>query len=219
MMVRMDSCRLLLRRALGQAGYTLMETLVVMSILLIVIGALADGFTSASRAQTDQTARADDQEAARQALDRLRKDIHCASAASVTAPDATGAQTLNLTVNPGYCVAVTAGDTQLTGRSDGVQWCTVAIGNSGTRFGLYRTIVHACDAADAVFQVDYVTQGNVWTMACGSNDSHLEAVAVDLPINRDIATRPDRTYELTDRISLRNDTASTGAAFCQQVGS
>lgn len=224
MMVRMDSCRLLLRRALGQAGYTLMETLVVMSILLIVIGALADGFTSASRAQTDQTARADDQEAARQALDRLRKDIHCASAASVTAPDATGAQTLNLTVNPGYCVAVTAGGgagvVNANGvQSDGVQWCTVAIGPSGTRFGLYRTIVHACDAADAVFQVDYVTQGNIWTMSCGSNDSHLQAVAVDLPINRDIATRPGRTYELTDRISLRNDTASTGAAFCQQVGS
>lgn len=215
MMVRMDSCRLLLRRALGEAGYTLMETLVVMSILLIVIGALADGFTSASRAQTDQTARADDQEAARQALDRLRKDIHCASAATVTPPDATGAQTLNLTVNPGYCVAVTAGNGTGSQLSDGVQWCTVAIGASGTRFGLYRTIVHACDAADAVFQVDYVTHGNVWTMSCGSNDSHLQAVAIDLPINRDAATRPGRTYELTDRIALRNDTASTGAAFCQ----
>ena len=80
-MVSMDSCRLLLRRAFGQAGYTLIETLVVMTILVVVIGALADGFTSASKTQTDQTARADDQESARQALDRLRKDIHCASAA------------------------------------------------------------------------------------------------------------------------------------------
>ncbi|MGN6797999.1 MAG: PulJ/GspJ family protein, partial [Gaiellaceae bacterium] len=190
----MGSRRLLLRRALGQAGYTLMETIVVMAILLIVIGALADGFTSASRAQTDQSARADDQEAARQALDRLRKDIHCASAATVTTPNANGEQTLNLTVNPGYCVAVTAGNGNGNQLSDGVQWCTVAIGASGTRFGLYRTIVHACDAADAVFQVDYVTKGNVWTMSCGSNDSHLQAVAVDLPINRDFATRPGRTY-------------------------
>jgi prepilin-type N-terminal cleavage/methylation domain-containing protein len=214
-MLRMDSRRNLLRRALGQAGYTLMETLVVMSILLIVIGALADGFTSATKTETDQTARADDQEAARQALDRLRKDIHCASAAQVT-PNANG-ETLNLTVNPGYCVAVTAGEGAGVGggTSDGVQWCTVPIGNSGTRYGLYRTVVHACDAADEVFQVDYVTQPNVWTPACGPNSSHLQAIAIDLPVNRDIATRPGRTYRLTDRISLRNDTASSGQTFCQ----
>ena len=210
----MCSRRLLLRRALGQAGYTLMETLVVMTLLVVVIGALADGFTSATKTETDQTARADDQEAARQALDRLRKDIHCASAASVTA-NSSGGYTLNLTVNPGYCVAVTTGGQAGVDLSDGVQWCTVAIGNSGTRYGLYRTVVHACDAADAVFQVDYVTQPNVWAQACGPNSSHLQAVEIDLPVNRDIATRPERTYRLTDRISLRNDTAFTGAHFCQ----
>lgn len=211
-MVRMDSCRLLLRRALGQAGYTLMETLVVMSILLIVIGALADGFTSATKTETDQTARADDQQAARQSLERLRKDIHCASAATVTT-NAQNGQTLNLTVNPGYCIAVTAGSGAGVGSSDGVQWCTVPIGTTGTRYGLYRTVVHSCDAADAVFQVDYVTQANLWAVVCGDNDSHLESVSVDLPVNRDIATRPGRTYELTDKIALRNDTATTGAAL------
>jgi len=211
-MIRMDSCRLLLRRALGQAGYTLMETLVVMSILLIVIGALADGFTSATKTETDQTARADDQQAARQALERLRRDIHCASAATVTA-NAQGGQTLNLTVDPGQCLAVTAGTGAGNELSDGVQWCTVPIGASGTRYGLYRTIVHACDAADAVFQVDYITQANLWAVVCGDNDSHLESVSIDLPVNRDIDTRPGRTYELTDKIALRNDTATTGAAL------
>ena len=215
MVVRMDSCRLLLRRALGQAGYTLMETLVVMTILVVVIGAIADGFTSASRTETDQAARADDQEAARQALERLRKDIHCASAGQVAA-NASGGYTLNLTVNPGQCIAVTAGTGSGNQLSDGVQWCTVPIGASTNRYGLYRTIVHACDAADAVFKVDYVTNANVWTSVCGSNSSHLQAIAIDLPVNRDIATRPERTYELTDRISLRNDTASTGFQACQQ---
>jgi len=211
-MIRMDSCRLLLRRALGQAGYTLMETLVVMSILVIVIGAIADGFTSASKAETDQVSRADDQEAARQALDRLRKDIHCASAASVGS-NAQGGYTLNLTVGPNQCIAVTAGPQAGVGLSDGVQWCTVQIDTN--RYVLYRTIVHACDATDAVFQVDHITQANVWQMACGANLSHLQAVVIDLPVNRDFATRPGRTYELTDRISLRNDTAQSGAAFCQ----
>src|SRR5437879_4784882 len=192
----MASCRLVLRRALGQAGYTLMETLVVMTILVIVIGAIADGFTSASRAETDQTARADDQEAARQALDRLRRDIHCASAATVAATNLALPQngyTLNLTVSPGQCVAVTAGKSVLQNGSDGVQWCTVLKGPN--HYALYRTVVTTCDAADAVFQVDHVTRPDVWgsTVLCGDNNSHLESVGIDLPVNRDIANRPGRT--------------------------
>lgn len=209
-MVRMDSCRHALRRALSQAGYTLIETLVVMSVLVIVIGAIADGFTSASKTQTDQTARADDQQAARQALERLRRDIHCASAASVGS-NAQNGYTLNLTVDPGQCLGVTTGAGAGAFGSDGVQWCTVPINASTNRYAMYRTVVSSCDAADAVFQVDFVTQGEVWQFACGSNDSGLEAVGIDLPVNRDIDTRPDRTYTLTDQIALRNDTASTGA--------
>jgi prepilin-type N-terminal cleavage/methylation domain-containing protein len=213
-MIRMESRRLLLRRALGQAGYTLVETLVVMTILVVVIGAIADGFTSASKTQTDQTARADDQESARQALERLRRDIHCASAAIVAQrnlTDPTQGYTLNLTVGPTQCLAVTAGGNLGTGGSDGVQWCTQPIGTN--RYGLYRTVVSACDAADAVFQVDYLTRGDVWALVCGDNDSHLESVSIDIPVNRDIATRPGRTYELTDKIALRNDTALTGSGL------
>jgi hypothetical protein len=110
--------------------------------------------------------------------------------------------TLNLTVNPGQCLAVT------TSSSDGVQWCTVSINGSSTRWALYRTITSSCDAADAVFQVDYVTQPNIWTKVCSA--AHLEGISIDLPINRDIATRPGRTYELKDTIALRNDTVSSG---------
>jgi prepilin-type N-terminal cleavage/methylation domain-containing protein len=201
-----------LRRAFEQAGYTLIETLVAMTLLVIVIGALADGFTNASKTQTDQTARANDQEAARTALERLRRDIHCASAALVTPGVPTGGYTLNLTVNPGQCLAVTAGGGAGVGvGSSGVQWCTVPINGSTNRYALYRTIVHSCDAADAVFQVDYITQPNVWTVLCGANQSNLETVTIDLSVNRDIVTRPDRTYRLTDRIALRNDTAQSGA--------
>jgi hypothetical protein len=141
----------------------------------------------------------------------LRRDIHCASAGSVTAGVPVGGYTLNLTVNPGQCIAVTAGSGAGVLGSSGVQWCTVPINGSATRYAMYRTVVSTCDAADAVFQVDYVTQPNVWTVVCGNNSSHLENVAIDLSVNRDILTRPDRTYRLTDQIALRNDTAQTGA--------
>jgi prepilin-type N-terminal cleavage/methylation domain-containing protein len=199
------------RRAFEQAGYTLIETLVAMTLLVIVIGAIADGFASASKTQTDQTALAGDQESARMALDRLRRDIHCASAAQVATGVPAGGYTLNLTVNPGQCLAVTAGGGAGVLGSSGVQWCTVPINGSTTRYALYRTVVTTCDAADAVFQVDYVTQPNIWVVVCGANQSNLETVTIDLSVNRDILTRPDRTYGLTDRIALRNDTAKTGA--------
>ena len=189
-----------------------------MTILVVVIGALADGFTSASKTETDQTARADDQESARQALDRLRRDIHCSSAASVTERTSgvpTAGYTLNLTVNPNQCLAVTAGAGAGVGGggSDGVQWCTLPISGSTNRYAMYRTVVSSCDAADAVFQVDYVTQPDVWDVVCGTNDSRLETVSIELGVNRDIDTRPGRTYHLTDQIALRNDTAKTGAGL------
>ena len=85
------------------------------------------------------------------------------------------------------------------------------INGATNRYALYRTVVSACDAADAVFQVDYITQPDVWDVVCGNNDSHLENVSIDLGVNRDINTRPGRTYDLTDQIALRNDTAKTGA--------
>jgi type II secretory pathway pseudopilin PulG len=210
-----------LRRLTCQVGYTLIETLVVMTLLVIVIGAIADGFANASKTETDQTARADDQEAARQALDRMRRDIHCASAAIAkqTDPlDATKGWTLNLTVNPGQCVAVTAdlgGGVAVNGvNSDGVQWCTVPVPPSTNHYVLYRTVVKKCDASDAVFQVDHLTRGDVWAPKVLCSAAHLESVPVDMAVNRDIATRPDRTYELTDRIALRNDTPDTGAQSC-----
>jgi prepilin-type N-terminal cleavage/methylation domain-containing protein len=191
-------------RLIGQAGYTLIETLVVMTLLVIVIGSVADAFSSASKVEVDQTARANDQESARVTLQRLRRDLHCASAAQVQRTrDSSGAivsplgYTLNLAVDPNICVAVT------TSASNTVQWCTVQKDPAGKRYGVYRTISGDCNATDAVFQVDFVTKPDIWTMVCPP--SGLQAVAVDMPVNRDPVTRAGRTYELQDTISLRND--------------
>ena len=198
--------RFLPARLIGQAGYTLVETLVVMTLLLIVIGSIADAFSSASKTEVDQTARASDQESARLTLQRLRRDIHCATSAQVqrtrdsSDPSIIASPlgyTLTLSVDPGICLAVT------TSSSNTVQWCTVQKDTAGHRFGVYRTISGNCNATDAVFQVDYVTKPDIWSMVCPT--SQLQAVAVDMPVNRDPVTRASRTYELQDTISLRND--------------
>ena len=66
--------RLLVR----QGGFTLVELLVVMVCCSRSWPPLTGSYVSATIAQVDQTRRFDAQENARQALDRMRKDIHCA---------------------------------------------------------------------------------------------------------------------------------------------
>jgi len=196
------------RRLSAQAGYTLVELLVVMALLGVVMGALADGFASASKTETDEVARADDQESAREVLERMRTDIHCASGAeaqptldSLGNPTGTG-YTLQLSVTQNQCAGVTTG-------SNGVQWCSVSVGGSTTRYAVYRTTSGNCGPADALFEVDYITSygsitgGNFWSLPSCST-GRLQAVTVNLPVNRTPLTRPDATYDLTDTIAMRN---------------
>lgn len=77
-------------------GVTISEMLVVLSILMIVLGGLTTLFVSASTSQVDQTNRIEGQRNARLALDALRREIRCASAASISSTS------LTITL-PGYC--------------------------------------------------------------------------------------------------------------------
>jgi prepilin-type N-terminal cleavage/methylation domain-containing protein len=177
-----------------ESGFTLIEVLVVMIVLLIVLVPLTGAFVSASNAELDSVARADDQQAARQTLARMRTDIHCASGATVQ-PTATG-YLLNLTETASICQGVTTA-------SSGVQWCSASVGGSTTRYAVYRTVTGTCQASSAVFQVDYVTNGNIWSLPTCST-GQFPTVAINMPVNRDIATHPGQTYHLTDTIALRN---------------
>jgi hypothetical protein len=172
------------------------------------MGALVDGFASATKTETDQTARASDQETAREVLQRMRKDIHCASAAeaqptldSLGVPTGTG-YTLQLAVSQGQCLGV-------TNQSNGVQWCSVSVGGSSTRYAVYRTTSGVCTAAYSLFEVDYVTNygavtgGAFWSLASCSS-GRLQAVTVNMPVNQYPVTEPNSTYDLTDTIAMRN---------------
>ena len=115
----------------AESGSTLVELIVVMALLAVILAALVGGFTTAIRAEVDQTARANDRESAREALERMRKDIHCASGAAdqptldaLGNPTGTG-YTLQLAVTQSQCLGVTTA-------SNGVQWCSVSVGG-GTK--------------------------------------------------------------------------------------
>jgi prepilin-type N-terminal cleavage/methylation domain-containing protein len=188
----------LLRRIKEERGYTLVELLIVMLILGIILAALTDSFASATKAEVDQTNRATDQQSARQALDRMRLDIHCASSAigPVVTLDAGG--------NPnGYKIQFneTGGQCLGVAPSTAVQWCTLSLGTS--RYGLYRENDGNCDGLGSTFLVDYLTTANPWNVPACSTGRY-PTVQVDLNVNRDPIKRPGRTYELKDAIAERN---------------
>src|SRR3954447_16863875 len=72
-----------LRGRLSESGgYTLSEMIVVLLILGVIVGGLTQLFVSASNAQQDMNNRFRAQQNARLALDKLRREIHCTSAAA-----------------------------------------------------------------------------------------------------------------------------------------
>ena len=116
-----------LRDRLGRDdGYTLVELITVMAILGIVLAPLSSSFASGMVQQASQTRREQAYANARVALQRLRLDIHCASAVTSVEQNAYGGFTLTLTESndqspAGWCPAVIPAGAA----SSGVQWCTV----------------------------------------------------------------------------------------------
>jgi prepilin-type N-terminal cleavage/methylation domain-containing protein len=117
------------RRARESEGYTLTELLVTMAILLIVVGGLTQLMVSGTKAQSDMTSRFEAQQNARLALDKLRREMHCANDVTEmnNATLATGLHSAVKIKLGSYCRTV--GD---------VVWCRRPTTAGGTVIGLYR---------------------------------------------------------------------------------
>ncbi|MDQ3822979.1 MAG: type II secretion system GspH family protein [Actinomycetota bacterium] len=163
-------------------GYTLVELLTVMVILGTVMGGLTTLFVHAANAEVDLNNRFQAQQHARLALDKLRRETHCASQASV-------ATSSSVTLALGaYCA---------TG-SGSVTWCTVG---SGSRYGLYRKAGTSCDSS-GIKWADHLTTGAVFTYVPQSTQT-LSKLRVALPVNVN-TSKSVQAYELVDEIALRN---------------
>ena len=179
-----------LRRLPGQAGYTLVEMLTVMIILSIVMTALTTLFVQGSNSQRDLNNRFEAQQQVRLALDKMRREIHCAKEGE-TAGGTGGASEVTLRL-PAQCP--TAGGVQ----SD-VRWCAVNV--AASRYALYRKVGSTCDAT-GIMWADYLTQGTLFDYQTQATE-HRARLRVELPV--DVKT-DDATpaYELCDVIVLRN---------------
>ena len=189
--------RRLLRRLARERGYSLVEMLIVMAILGVVMGSLTTVFVQATNAEQGMNDRFQAQLTARLALDKMRREVHCASVAT----PAGSASSVTLTL-PSYCK---------TG-SGSITWCTRSVATN--RYALYRVVGSTCTGG--VKWADYLTPTASATVCSGAlcifnytaqSVTSLADLKVDFPVN----LRPSKSvelYELTDDIVLRNSTRS-----------
>jgi len=183
--------------AATEEGYTLVELLVVMLILGTVMAGLTTVFVGGSNAEIRLNRRFQAQQQARLALDRIRTDIHCASAAQA---QTIGTYTGSIKLAETNCYAYAATPT--------VSWCPVSV--TSTRYQLYRSTAtsNICTSSDAtrVLIADYLTtSSNVFTTAAIPQNS-LQTVGIDLKVSANTQTSTLDGYELTDSIVVGNYT-------------
>lgn len=160
-----------------ERGYTLVELVTVLALLTIATTALTTVFLGGTRAEVDLNNRFQAQNDAVMALDRLRRDVHCAS--SATAATAT-AVTLAVPCVPGGVIS----------------WCTAA---SGTSFGLHRlAAAGACSSAAPRF-AQHLTTGSVFGYQAASTDN-LPRLRINLPVRLGSMS----PYRLCDILVMRN---------------
>jgi prepilin-type N-terminal cleavage/methylation domain-containing protein len=171
-----------------QRGYSLSEMLVVLAIIGIAVGALTQLFVSASTAQVDMTRRFEAQQEMRLALDKLRREIHCANNVAGAPP------TSSIVISLGsYCPS------NGTGADVEVTWCTKG---SGGRFALWRYNGTACSGTGRK-EADYLTIDQIFTAYAPPASGGLGKLSVLLPVDVDASDAKQR-YVLKDDIALRN---------------
>jgi prepilin-type N-terminal cleavage/methylation domain-containing protein len=190
-----------LRRAREERGYTLIEMLTVMIIMGIVMGSLTTVFVSASNSESDLNRRFQAQLTARLSLDKMRREVHCASVVSTASPSTSSASSITITL-PSYCK---------TG-SGSITWCTRNVATN--RYALYRVAGTSCSGGTK--WADYLAPSSSAPVCSGAlcifsytaqSTASLAKLHVDFPVN----IRPTKTvdlYELTDDIVLRNSSRS-----------
>lgn len=172
------------------SGYTLVEVLVVMVIMGIVFTALTALFVQGTNAELDMNRRFQAQVDARVAIDRLRREVHCASGATPTGPS----NSVTLTLPTGCRVGTGA-----------ITWCALSVNGDGRRYRLYRSVSDPCGSAGDGIYADYLDLNSgavsAFNFTLQSNVSRAK-VGVVLPVDLD-PNKPG-SYRLEDALVLRN---------------
>lgn len=175
-----------------EGGYSLIELVISMSILAAVMASISVLLVSATNAEVDMNKRFQAQTAARQGLDKLRREVHCAQSVTVGGVVVAGRYpTATLTI-PTTCPT--------TGGLAAITWCSKANGN---RWELWRYASATCSGTGRKW-ADNLTQATLFTYAA-QNTSSLAFLTVRLPVNVPSA-KTISSYVLEDNVVLRNST-------------
>jgi prepilin-type N-terminal cleavage/methylation domain-containing protein len=212
--------RRLRARAAAQGGFTLVELIMTLAILLIVVASLSSVLVSATHTEVDANNRFQAQEQARTGLAQLTRELHCASSVTVT----NTAGTALAAGSSGSRIAASVPSTCTTsgGVALFVTWCTSASTLNTSDWALYRvtstSAAPLCSASGKVKWADYLTTplGNIFclpstTAACGGvlrPSTSLPMLHVTMPVNLEGPTATTDTYNVVDDIALRNGTHS-----------
>jgi prepilin-type N-terminal cleavage/methylation domain-containing protein len=180
-------------RLRNERGFTLIETLVAMSILSTVLGGITVLSTSGIHSQADLTARFQAQTDLHIALDKLRKDVH--AACSQTAQSGT---------------SVTLDDPPCDGTKL-VTWCTVA---NGSQYDLYRVTGSACTGG--VKWAAALTGSSVFSYLGPNSPAGSYALArlhVDMILNARPSNAAGR-YHVVDDLVFRNSPRCIAGTNC-----
>jgi prepilin-type N-terminal cleavage/methylation domain-containing protein len=186
-----------------EKGYTLIELLVTMVILSAVLAGLTTVFVGGTNAEAQLNHRFQAQLQARAGLDKLRYDIHCATAAQ--------AQTIN--TYPGLKLA----DGNCFSSTPTISWCVVPVLTSPPQYQLYRSTAttNTCTTSDSsrLLVADFLTSSSVFTTSTVPQYS-LQTVGVSLTVSANLKTKTAEVYKLTDSIVARSSTRCTTSGGC-----
>jgi prepilin-type N-terminal cleavage/methylation domain-containing protein len=166
-------------RLSSESGYSLIELLIALAILGTVTGAVTVLFLQASSAQVDMNRRYRAQQDARVAVDKMRREIHCAN--GITPAGTSNAITVTL---PSQCP--TAGGSVTT--------VTYDVVGTGQRFQLRR---------NTVVLADFVSEQNAFDYTAPVANTSRGKLRVTLPINIE-PSNTNKEWRLVADIVLRN---------------
>lgn len=171
----------ILRRLRREAGYTLIELLLVCAILGTVLASLSVLFLSASSSQIDMNRRFRAQQDARVAVDKMRREIHCSD--QISPSGVSTAITVRLPIQCPSAGGVLAN-------------VTYDVVGSGQRFQLRR---------NTVVLADFISEQNAFSYTAPVAATSLGRLRLTLPINT-TPTNTGKEWRLVADIVLRNTT-------------
>jgi prepilin-type N-terminal cleavage/methylation domain-containing protein len=177
----------ILRRLGRQGGYTLIELLLVCAILGTVLASLSVLFVSASGSQIDMNRRFRAQQDARVAVDKMRREIHCAD--QITPGGVSDAIAVRL---PAQCPSA---DKDVLGNGV-ITNVTYDVVGSGPRFQLRR---------NTVVLADFISEQSAFSYTPPVTGTSLGRLRLTLPINI-TPTDTAKEWRLVADIVLRNTT-------------